>query len=131
MNPEAVSKLILGLPHTNIMTVYFDSEALLEQDAHTWTLLAIITGHTITLRETQKGTKKGHGSALLFRAEDIPTMYSVLPNNGNKRDAEFQITLEQINANDLFPPDLTQKIRNAISKNVTYRRGKPGKHTNI
>ena len=30
MNPDAVSKLILGLQHKNMMTVYVDSEALLE-----------------------------------------------------------------------------------------------------
>ena len=122
MNPDAATDLIRLFSNKKISAVYFDSQAALEQDSHTWKLIAIVTGHNTTLQETPKGTKKGRGSGLLFQAEDTPNIYSVLPNDGNVRDAEYRLTLDKISNSDLVPDDLKQKIRNAIRTNLSHRR---------
>lgn len=122
MNPDAATDLIRLFSNKQVSAIYFDSEAALEQDVHTWKLIAIVAGHETTLYSTAKGAKKGRGSALIFQAEDAPNNYSVLPNDGNKQEAEYRLTLEKINDNDLVPGNLKQQIRNAIRSNLTHRR---------
>lgn len=107
-------------------TVYFETHDAFEQSemgrARTLKAWGIVYGRLSRLYKTGKGEKRGTGSALIMLSETGTPI--VLPNDGNKRDAENIMTIDA--ARKLFASNslMFGLVKNAIRTNREHRRQK-------
>jgi hypothetical protein len=123
-NPDVNIPAVRFLATQEHPTVYFDTIEAFETSeqgkAQNWTIYGIVTGRETTLQKSQKGSKRGAGSALIYRSET--GNYAVLPNDGKIRDAANKWTIDGVR--ELFGDDrkMMTKIRNALRTNLEHRR---------
>lgn len=126
MSPDRATDMIRELAGKSHPSIYFESEEALKQNDEArgmnLNLFAVVHGKETELYQTKKGAKHGSGSAIILRADSGELV--VLPNDANKREAEYILTMD--GAKKVFKRDekIMSQIHNAVRANLRHRREK-------